>query len=60
MTMNVICFERDRSVEFSDLYWRILNAALDEDNSSLSPQHREQNLAAHVVRAISMTALVSD
>jgi hypothetical protein len=58
--MGVISFERDRSAEFSDLYMRMLNAALDEMNSSPSPEHREQNLAAHVVRAIAMNGPVSD
>jgi hypothetical protein len=58
--MNVICFERDRSAEFSDLYMRMLNAALDEMSSSPSPEQREQKLTAHVVRAISMNGLVSD
>jgi hypothetical protein len=42
------------SAEFSDLYLRILSAALDETNSSLSPQLKESNLNAHVARGISM------
>jgi hypothetical protein len=57
--MNVICCERDRAAEFSELYMRMLNAALDETNSP-SPQRREQNLAAHVVRGISMAGLVAE
>ncbi len=42
------------SAEFSDLYLRLLSAALDETNSSLSPRMRESNLSAHVARGISM------
>jgi hypothetical protein len=42
------------STEFSDLYLRLLSAALDETNSSLSPQLKESNLNAHVARGISM------
>jgi hypothetical protein len=38
---------------------RLLNAALDETNSSLLPQARQRNLAAHVARGISMTGLFS-
>ena len=41
------------SAEFSDLYLRLLSAALDETNSSLSPQLKESNLNAHVARGIS-------
>jgi hypothetical protein len=52
--MSVIDLERYGSAEFSDLYLRLLNAALDETNSSLSPQMRECNLVAHVARGISM------
>ena len=49
----------DGSTEFSNLYLRLLSAALDEANSS-SPQARKFNLAAHVARAISMTGVVSE
>ena len=52
--MNVTDRERNGSAEFSDLYLRLLSAALDETNSSLSPRMRECNLAAHVARGISM------
>jgi hypothetical protein len=53
--MTVIDFERDSSADFSDLYARLLNAALDERNSSLSPNLREYYLTIHVARAISMS-----
>jgi hypothetical protein len=56
--MSVIDLERYGSAEFSDLYLRLLNAALDETNSSLSPRMRESNLAAHVARGISMADVV--
>ena len=52
--MNVTDREWNGSAEFSDLYLRLLSAALDETNSSLSPRMRECNLAAHVARGISM------
>jgi hypothetical protein len=52
--------ERDRAAEFSDLYVRLLNAALDEINSSLLPQMRERNLVEHVARGISMAGFSSD
>jgi hypothetical protein len=58
--MKPIDDERDGSAEFSDLYLRLLSAALDEANSSPSPQAREDNLAAHIARAISMTGIVSE
>jgi hypothetical protein len=58
--MNAIDHERDGSAEFSDLYLRLLNAALDEASPPLSPQAREYNLAAHVARGISMTGIVGD
>ena len=58
--MNVIDREWDGSAEFSDLYLRLLNAALDETNSSLSPRMRECHLAAHVARGISMTDMVPE
>jgi hypothetical protein len=58
--MNVVDFERDRSVDFSDLYARLLNAALDERNSSLSPNLREYYLTIHVARAISMSDIASE
>jgi hypothetical protein len=47
------------STEFSDLYLRLLSAALDETNSSLSPQLKESNLNAHVARGISMTDMAA-
>jgi hypothetical protein len=52
--------ERDRAAEFSDLYVHLLNAALDEINSSLLPQMRKRNLAEHVARGISMAGCSSD
>jgi hypothetical protein len=52
--------ERERAAEFSDLYVRLLNAALDEINSSLLPQMRKRNLAEHVARGISMAGCSSD
>jgi hypothetical protein len=58
--MKPIDDERDGSTEFSDLYLRLLSAALDEASSSPSPQGRKYNLAAHVARAISMTGIVSE
>jgi hypothetical protein len=49
--------ERDCSAEFTDLYVRLLNAALDEKNSSQPQRMRRRYLAAHVVRGILMTGL---
>jgi hypothetical protein len=46
--------ERDRAAEFLDRYVRLLSAALDEINSSLSPQLHKQNLTKHVAHGISM------
>jgi hypothetical protein len=60
MTMTVIDFERDRAADFSDLYARLLNAALDERNSALSPNLREYYLTVHVARAISMSDIASE
>jgi hypothetical protein len=60
VTMTVIDFERDRSADFSDLYARLLNAALDERNSSLSPNLREYYLTIHVARVISMSDIASE
>jgi hypothetical protein len=54
VNVGVIDSERDAATEFSDLYMRLLNAALDEINSSLLPRMRERNLAVHVARGISM------
>lgn len=51
--MNLIDGEYG-SAEFSDLYLRLLSAALDETHSLLSPRMRESNLNAHVARGISM------
>jgi hypothetical protein len=48
------------SAELSDLYLRLLSAALDETNSSLSPRLREFNLAAHVARGMSMADVVPE
>jgi hypothetical protein len=48
------------SVEFSDLYLRLLNAALDETNSSLSPRMRECNLAVHVARGVSTADVIAE
>jgi hypothetical protein len=58
--MTAIDDERGSSAKFSDLYLRLLNSALDEANSSLSPRARKYNLAAHVARGISMTGIVSE
>jgi hypothetical protein len=58
--VNVIDREWNGSAEFSDLYLRLLSAALDETNSSLSPQMRECNLATHVARGISMADVVAE
>jgi hypothetical protein len=55
----VIDDERDSSAEFSQLYVRLLNAVLDERNSSLSPQQREHYLAAHVAQGISTAGVNS-
>ncbi len=58
--MNAIDHERGCSAAFSDLYLRLLNAALDEAGPPLSPQAREDNLAAHVARGISMAGIVGE
>jgi hypothetical protein len=47
------------SAEFSDLYLRLLSAALDETNSSLSPRMKESHLNAHVARGISMADMAA-
>jgi hypothetical protein len=60
IVMNAIDHERGCSAEFSDLYLRLLNAALDENNLPLSPHAREHNLAAHVARGIAMTDIVCE
>jgi hypothetical protein len=52
--------EGNGSVEFSDLYLRLLSAALDETNSSLSPWMRECNLAAHVARGVLMADVMAE
>jgi hypothetical protein len=59
-TMTVIDFEHDSSADFSDLYARLANAALDERNSSLSPNLREYYLTVHVARVISMSDIDSE
>ena len=53
--MTLIDVERDSSADFSDLYARLLNAALDERNSSLSPNLRECYLTMHVAGGIPMS-----
>jgi hypothetical protein len=58
--MNLIDHERNISAEFSDLYLRLLSAALEDANSSLSPQRLEQNLAAHVARGILLAGTRSE
>jgi hypothetical protein len=58
--MNAIDHERDDSAAFSDLYLRLLNAALDDASPPLSPQARQYNLAVHVAREISMTGIVGE
>jgi hypothetical protein len=52
--------EGNGPAEFSDLYLRLLNAALDETNSLLSPRMRECNLAAHVARGVSMADVIAE
>jgi hypothetical protein len=52
--------EGNGSAEFSNLYLRLLSAALDETNSSLSPRMRECNLAAHVARGVSMADVIAE
>jgi hypothetical protein len=52
--------ERKSSAEFSDLYLRLLRAALDETNWSLSPRMRDRRLAAHVMREVSMTCVAHE
>jgi hypothetical protein len=54
----VIDNEHNSSAEFSDLYIRLLNAVLDERNSTLSPRLREHYLAAHVAHGISMAGAI--
>jgi hypothetical protein len=58
--MTVIDFERDRSAGFSKFCARLLDAALDERNSSLSPNPREYYLTIHVARVISMSDIDSE
>jgi hypothetical protein len=57
---NMIDDERKCSAEFSDLYVRLLRAALDEANVSLSPRMRERRLADHVMREVSMTCMTHE
>lgn len=52
--------ERDGSAEFSDLYVRLLSAALDETSSTLASPMRRRHLAAHVARGILMTGLAAE
>jgi hypothetical protein len=58
--MTVIDFERARLAAFSDLYARLLSAALEMRNPSLSPNLREYYLTVHVARAISMGDIDSE
>lgn len=58
--MGVTDGERDSTAEFSDLYMRLLNAALDEINWPPLPRMRERNLAVHVARGISMAGCFFD
>jgi hypothetical protein len=58
--VGVIDSDRDSAAKFSELYVHLLNAALDENNSSLLPRMRESNLAEHVARGISMAGCFSD
>jgi hypothetical protein len=51
---------RGNSTEFSDLYLHLLNAALGEVNSSRSPLVQKYHLAAHIARAILMTAVLPE
>jgi hypothetical protein len=52
--------EGNGSAEFSDLYLRLLSAALDETNSLLSPRMRECNLASHVARGVSTADVIAE
>ena len=52
--------ERDDWSEFSALYVRLLRAALDEANRSVSPRTREHRLATHVMREVSLTCKAHD
>jgi hypothetical protein len=52
--------EGNGSAEFSDLYLRLLSAALDETSSSLSPRMRECKLAAHVARGVSLADVIAE
>jgi hypothetical protein len=52
--------ERNDWAEFSDLYVRLLRAALDEANRSLSPRMRQRRLAAHVMREVSLTCMAHE
>lgn len=56
----MIDHEHEGSADFSDLYLRLLRAALDERNWSPSPRMRQRYLAAHVVRGISMACIVHE
>jgi hypothetical protein len=52
--------ERNDLAEFSDLYVRLLRAALDETYWSLSPRMRERFLAEHVKREVSVTCMAHE
>ena len=58
--MTVIDFEPDSSADFADPYAGWLNAALDEGNSSLSPNLRECYLTLHVARVILVSDIASE
>lgn len=60
INMNATVEERESSGEFSELYLRLLSAALGEANSSMPPQARKLDLAAHVARGISMIGIDSE
>jgi hypothetical protein len=59
-SVNRIDREANGSTEFSNLYLRLLSAALDETNALLSPRMRECNLAAHVARGVSMADVIAE
>ena len=53
-------FEHDGSADFSDLYAHLLNAALNEKSSPLSPNLREYYLTIPVARVISMSDIAPE
>jgi hypothetical protein len=52
--------ERDSSAVFSNFYAHLLNAALNEKNSPLSPNLREYYLTTPIARVISMSDIASE